>query len=115
MPMSLLDHLEHLRAKPEHIRKRIAFFTASGVTLAVALLWMVSFTMSDTLALDSQGVPTNLSTVNEGTRQDFSTLLGAANAFQSAVEEGPGVEVVETNASSTIEEQTPEERTVIPF
>lgn len=113
--MSLLDHLEHLRAKPEHIRRRIALFSATGVTLVVFTAWLISFTVSDTLALDSQGVPANISTVSEGTKEDFSALLGAANAFQSAVEEGPGVEVVETNASSTLEAETTDQRTVIPF
>lgn len=113
--MSLLDQLEHLRAKPEHVRRQIAFTTASGVTLVVLAAWFISFTVSDTLALDSQGVPTNISTVSEGAREDFSTLLGAANAFQSTIEAGPGVEVVETNASSTLEANTSDERTVIPF
>jgi len=40
---SLQDHLENLRAKPEHIRRRIAFTSALGFTLIVFAFWAASF------------------------------------------------------------------------
>jgi hypothetical protein len=40
---SLQNHLENLRAKPEHIRKQIAFWSAFGVTLVIFVFWISSF------------------------------------------------------------------------
>ncbi len=41
---SLQTHLENLRARPEHIRRRIAFTGALAITLVVFVFWLASFT-----------------------------------------------------------------------
>lgn len=41
--MSLETHLENLRAKPEHIKKRYAFFGALGITAVIFAFWISSF------------------------------------------------------------------------
>jgi hypothetical protein len=109
------DYLEHLRAKPEQERQHIAFGVAAGVTLVVAAGWLTALVSSDVLALDS-GEVSSLEQAAEGTKNDFSNLLGAASAFQSAVTEGvSAITAVETNTSSTLETDTQTEATVIPF
>ena len=40
--MTLQDHLENLRAKPHHIRKRYAFWSALGVTAIIFAFWVGS-------------------------------------------------------------------------
>ncbi len=42
--MSLSSHIEHLKTKPEYIRKRIAFWSSFGVTAIIAMFWVSSFT-----------------------------------------------------------------------
>jgi len=42
--MDIHAHLQNLRAKPEHIRKRYAFWSAFGFTAVVAAFWVASFT-----------------------------------------------------------------------
>lgn len=44
--MSLINHIENLRAKPEHIRNRIAFWSSFGITGVIFLFWLAgsSFT-----------------------------------------------------------------------
>ncbi|MBU6231058.1 MAG: hypothetical protein KGI45_02275 [Patescibacteria group bacterium] len=42
--MSFQTYLENLRAKPEHIRKRYAFWTSFGVTAVIFAFWLGSFT-----------------------------------------------------------------------
>ena len=37
-------HIERLRAKPEHIRRHIAFWTSLGITLVVFTFWIGSRT-----------------------------------------------------------------------
>ena len=45
--MSLATYIEHLRAKPEHQRKRFAFWSSFGVTAVIAAFWLASFTGMD--------------------------------------------------------------------
>lgn len=45
---SLQDHLESLRAKPPHVRKRVAFWGAFGITAVIAAFWMASLTATIT-------------------------------------------------------------------
>ncbi len=42
--MALESYLENLKAKPEHIRKRYAFWTSFGVTAVIFAFWIASFT-----------------------------------------------------------------------
>lgn len=41
--MSLITHIEKLREKPEHVRRRIAFWYAFGTTFAIFMIWLASF------------------------------------------------------------------------
>lgn len=41
-------HIEHLRSKPEHVKRRIAFFTSLGVTVLIFIFWAASFTLQIT-------------------------------------------------------------------
>ena len=45
---SLQSHLENLRAKPEHVRRRMAFWGAFCLTAIVFAFWLASFTATVT-------------------------------------------------------------------
>jgi len=42
--MSIISRIEHLRGKPEHVRKRIAFWSSFGITAIIFTFWLASFT-----------------------------------------------------------------------
>lgn len=42
--MSFQSYLEKLRAKPDHEKKRFAFWTSFGFTMVVFMFWLASFT-----------------------------------------------------------------------
>jgi hypothetical protein len=42
------QHLENLRAQPDHVKRRIAFLTSLGVTLVIFLFWVVSLSIGTT-------------------------------------------------------------------
>ena len=42
--MSLQNHIESLRGKPEHVRRRVAFFYAFGITAVIFVFWLASIT-----------------------------------------------------------------------
>lgn len=44
--MALQTHLENLRGKPEHVRKRFAFWSSFGVTAIIFVFWLASFSAS---------------------------------------------------------------------
>lgn len=44
--MPLTDHIDRLREKPEHIRRRIAFWSAGGMSVLIFVFWMASFSIS---------------------------------------------------------------------
>lgn len=41
-------HIEHLRSKPEHVKRRIAFLASLGVTVLIFIFWAASFTLQIT-------------------------------------------------------------------
>lgn len=62
--MSLQTTLENLRAKPEHVRSRIAFWSSLGITVVIFTFWAGSFSLTGTAptaaiasAVDKAGTP----------------------------------------------------------
>jgi hypothetical protein len=115
----MFDYLERLRLQPGHIRHRVAFGTAAGITAIVAAGWLAVVASNGTFALapvntgsDSSGA--DIGTAIDETRTGFSTLLGGAEgAFGGGDTSKPGMGiVVETQTSTTLDEKPP---TVIPF
>ncbi len=39
----MLNFIEKLRAKPDHVKKNIAFFTSLGITMIIFVFWLASF------------------------------------------------------------------------
>lgn len=116
------DFIERLRAKPEHERRQIAYATSGAVTGLVAIMWFGAVIASGTLALESGNegdervaeAPRYNEALAEA-QTGFSQMFAAVGAAGSATST-EGLVIVETNASSTIqEEQAPDTRTVIPF
>ncbi len=49
------DYIERLRAKPEHVRRRIALGTSVGVTGVIAFFWAVALIFGNTLSIEPSG------------------------------------------------------------
>lgn len=54
--MNWFNHLENLRSKSEESRRRIAFWSSTGITAFVALIWLasLSFTLSSPVSKTAQ-------------------------------------------------------------
>jgi hypothetical protein len=48
--MSLVSYIDHLRTKPVHVRRRIAFWTSAGTTALIFMFWVASYTALGTNA-----------------------------------------------------------------
>lgn len=97
--MSFASYLEGLRAKPEHIRKRYAFWSSFGVTALIFAFWLGSFSsveigakQSVAKVVDKAGTPTQSLVAGVGAfGQDIWELVfGSKKVTYSEIEILPG-------------------------
>lgn len=110
----MFEYLETLRAKPGHIRERIALGTAAATTAVVAAAWLIVLSASGTFTLAPSNVTASSDAEGFGTavaetKSGFSSFLGAVGAYQSG-QTSSGI-TVQTEASTTVEQMP----TVLPF
>ncbi len=119
-----MDHIDTLRAKPEHIRHRIAMAVAFGVTGLVTAGWIAAMATSGTLALKTQpvaiqGVDSDVAKAVTESTSAISSLMGAAGAAFGATSTEAALSIIETKTSSTLDARGPSAtattKTVIPF
>lgn len=121
----IIEHIDRLREKPEHVRHRIAVLTAAGITGLVAVTWMGALASSGTLALNTNEVQEGGSgtgevseAISESTSA-FSNLMGAAGAAFNATSTEAALQIIETRSSSTLDGKVAPanatNKTVIPF
>jgi hypothetical protein len=119
----IIDHIDTLRAKPEHIRHRIAMSVAFAFTGVVALGWMTAMVTSGTLALKSQSLAADTSETGSGVLDEpataISSLMGAAGAAFGATSTDPELSIIDSKTSSTLDARAASpkatDKTVIPF
>ena len=111
------QHIEHIKGKPHHVRKRVAFGAAFAGTAIIALVWLVSsvgtgaFALKDTSFAQSTGQESTLAT--EG-NSAVGGVAGAAAAPTLGNANAPArIEIIDT-ASSTRQNKKAEQ-TTIPF
>ena len=119
----MLDFIERLRQKPEHVRRRIAAGTAVTLTGLVALGWVGALAAGNVFILTPvEDGPTLAQTSGQLTgavsnaRTSFGELMGAVQSAESGSDEASLI-IVESEAKSSLETKAPAEdtRTVIPF
>jgi hypothetical protein len=118
----MMDFIERLRAKPEHIRSRIALGTASAITGVVTLGWFGALIAGNAFDLSS---PATTEVVNLGGSETSSLPDAVANAKTgfSALFSDSAESPTSFDPDLTIIDVTPEEesapsndsRTIIPF
>ena len=116
----MLEFIDRLRQKPEHVRRRIAAGTAVTLTGIIALGWMGALIAGNAFILTPNNNAPSLAEsgaeLGNAVKQrpsGFNQLMGAVGA--SGEEENASLIIVEGREQSTIEETAPEERTSISF
>lgn len=98
----ITEHLDTLRAKPHHVRRRIALGSSVAITTLVVVGWIGAMASSDRFALTPIETPTDgteAAFANSAT--NFSQLMGAAGAALGASSTST-VEVVDTQTRTTL-------------
>jgi hypothetical protein len=103
---TISEHLERVREKPHHERRRIAFVSSLLLTGLVAFGWMGALASSGTLAIaDPDGDVADMRDGLASTKSNFSGLLGAAGAAIGATSSPAAVVVVDGATFSTLDER----------
>lgn len=111
----ILDHIENLKAKPHHIRRRFAASAATFATALIALVWLGASIMTGAFAV--RGGSFALSTGQEGgvattSASDTQGLAGAAAALED--KSAPAhIEIVDAAPAPSSAKKT--EPTILPF
>lgn len=115
------QYVQNLKAKPEHVRKRIAVGASGAVTAVIALAWFGTlaatgaFSLSNGVVADAE--PASVAFTNTNVQSNWSQLLGAVGAVTGA-SSTPELTIVEGETSSTFtrtETAPSPSATVIPF
>lgn len=51
----MFEHIENMRSKPEHVRRRYAFVVSFSVSLVIFLGWMASYGIKSSPILTNKG------------------------------------------------------------
>ncbi|OGG93974.1 hypothetical protein A2609_02425 [Candidatus Kaiserbacteria bacterium RIFOXYD1_FULL_47_14] len=116
---TIFEHIENAKQKPHHIRKRIAFASAAGVSALIAFVWFAgslatgSFAVRGTSFADA-GVQGGIETTSGGSGYDSASsgIAGAAAALQNK-NASAHIEIVDTASSTRPVRKA--EQTTIPF
>ncbi len=112
---TIFDYIEHIKGKPHHIRKQIAFGTATALSVFIALVWLVGSVATGAFAIRETSFVANTAqqnTVATTSASGDQGLAGAAAAVQDA--NAPAhIEIVDTNVSAPTKKQS--DQTILPF
>lgn len=110
---TVFEHIEHIKGKPHHIRKRVAFGAAALGSGVVALAWFAISLATNAFAI--QGSTFAMSVGQENvvatTSASRPQVAGAAAAFEDA--KPAHIEIVDTTVAEPAKKQS--EQTTIPF
>lgn len=108
-----------LRQKPRHVRENIAVGVAGGVTLVVALGWLVGNSVSGTFVLAPKAVAVDAAQVAQSAapaQNNFSQLIGAAGAALGATSSAAHITVVDSQTARQVPQDLNDtDQTVIHF
>jgi hypothetical protein len=114
---TIFEHIEHIKGKPHHIRKQVAFAAAIAGSSVVALVWFVdsiatgAFAIQGSnFAMSAEQAPAVATTSASGDQGlagvDAATVLQQQNAPAH-------IEIVDTTPPAPVKPQS--DQTVLPF
>ncbi len=112
---TIFDHIEQIKGKPHHVRKRIAIGTAAAGSGFIALIWLIGSFATNAFAIQGSSFAMSTGQAPVATTSASGTsgegLAGAAAALKDA--QAPAhIDIVDTSVAPT---QKAPEQTTIPF
>lgn len=116
---NIFDHIEHVRGKPHHVRKRVAFTLAAAGAGVVGLVWLVGsvsfglFAIQESSFAESTGQGGAFVTTGENSSSNLAGVAAAPPTSQNSANTPAHIEIV--NAAPLTPGQGKAEQTIIPF
>jgi hypothetical protein len=114
---TIFDHIEYVKGKPHHIRKRVALATAALGSGLIAIVWLVgslatnSFAIQGTSFAASMEQNTIVVAPSDVGNKDLAGVAAAAALQDSG---SPArINIVDTSAAAASKQQS--EQTTLPF
>lgn len=115
---TLFDHIDYVKGKPHHVRKRVALGAATLGSALVALVWLAGSSATGAFALHgsdfamSTGQENVIATTSDSGSQNLAGV-GAAAAVQQDAALPAHIEIIDAVSASAPAKQS--EQTVLPF
>jgi 3-hydroxy-3-methylglutaryl CoA synthase len=114
---TVFEHIEHIKGKPHHIRKQVAFAVAAGTSGLIAFVWLAANLATGSFAIQGSDFAMSASrgdTIATTTSAVAEGLAGVGAAAFLQKENAPAhVEIVDTSVAQPAKTQP--EQTTIPF
>jgi len=115
---NVIEHIEYVKGKPHHVRRKVAVTTAAIGSALVALVWLGVSTATGVFAI--QGSSYAASTGSDATLEttdssDTTALAGAAAALPPtpSASAPAHIEIVDTTPAPAPQKQA--DQTILPF
>ncbi|MFI5260600.1 MAG: hypothetical protein ACHQU0_02290 [Candidatus Paceibacteria bacterium] len=114
---NVLEHIDHIKGKPHHIRKRVALGVAAGTSAFIGLLWFgVSFATGSFAIQGSDfsmasGQAATVTTVDASGNQQNLAGADAASILQPTADAPAHIEIVDTTPAAPAKSDP----TILPF
>ncbi|MDD3530998.1 MAG: hypothetical protein PHV99_00130 [Candidatus Pacebacteria bacterium] len=115
---TIFEHIEHIKGKPHHIRKRVAYAAAACGASLIALIWLAGSISTNAFAISGNSFAESVekgNTLTTGADTTATSQLagaGAAAVLQDA-ETPAHIEIVNTTPEPSKGKQA--EQTTLPF
>jgi hypothetical protein len=114
---NVFEHIEHVRTRPHHIRRKVAFSAAGGITALVGLIWLSASLGTGVFAIAGSSFADQTkqsALVTSGANDSNGGLAGAAAALPYTQASAPAhIEIIDTSTSTTVGKKA--EQTTLPF
>lgn len=85
----MFEYIEQLRAKPDHHKKRFAFFTSAGITFVIFALWLVSLQVgnvnNDTVVLNQKKQVSPFKAVTDNVAGVIHSISESRESFKKVI------------------------------
>jgi hypothetical protein len=115
---NVFEHIEHIKGKPHHVRRRVAFGMAALGSAFVAFVWLGVSLTTGSFAIKGSSFALTMGqdeVIATTSASGVSALAGAAAAFgDTRSSSAPAhIEIVDTTPDHSTQKQP--EQTILPF
>lgn len=115
---NVFEHVEHIKGKPHHIRKRVAYVAAALGTGLIAFVWLAGSISTNAFAIKGSSFADSANQGGVITTSDESSTsqlagAGAASVLQQSADAPVHIEIINTTPEPSKQKQA--EQTTLPF